>query len=391
MAAQDKQPFRVLTLDGGGMRGMYQAAYLHTFAHRIIGARQGEAPDHGSTRIDIGKCFDLIAGTSTGSIVAAALALHVPMDKVMQLYRDYGKKIFPHQWMRANSLLQYIPRAFGLGLSSGDQSLREALTEAFGKITLGENYHHRKIAMVVPSVDLNRNKPVVFKTPHLSRLNDRDGQRTFVDICRASTAAPILRSIAKLSEAKYGLGNELEKSEIFAYYTDGGLWANNPALLALCEAREILAERKQQERPIHLFMLGALSIQGGEELGSKSNLNRSAIGWQVGIKALGASLDAQSYGYDYMASKLAKLLSKDNFAHRLESQCPPKGLIQYLLNMDDAREKVLAALCRQAIADVDLGWSKSETPENPMHHFRQALDADHSSLPSPGCTWDPPP
>ena len=373
MTNHDKPPFRVLTLDGGGMRGMYQAAYLHTFAQRITHSAQKDFPEQASPTIDIGKCFDLIAGTSTGSIVAAALALHIPMDSVMQFYLDCGAKIFPHQWMRANGLFQYIPRAFGYGLSSGDRSLMEALTEAFGKTTLGENYHVRKIALVVPSVDLNRNKPVVFKTPHLQRLNNRDGQRTFVDVCRASTAAPILRSIAKLPEASYGLGSELDKREIFAYYSDGGLWANNPALCALCEAREILADRKEEDRPIHLFMLGALSIQGGEELGSQSNLHRSAIGWHVGIKALGVSLDAQSAGHDYLAGRIAKLLNGSNIALRLDSQCPPKGLIQYLLNMDDARKEVLDALCRQAISDVDLGWSRSDNPTNPMYQFRQAL------------------
>ena len=120
-------------------------------------------------------------------------------------------------------------------------------------------------------------------------------------------------------------------------------------------------------------MLGALSTQGGEELGSQSNLHRSAIGWHVGIKALGVSLDAQSAGHDYLAGKIAKLLNGSNIAHRLDSQCPPKGLIQYLLNMDDARKEVLDALCRQAISDVDLGWSRSDNPTNPMYQFRQAL------------------
>ena len=74
MTNHDKPPFRVLTLDGGGMRGMYQAAYLHTFAQRITHSAQKDFPEQASPTIDIGKCFDLIAGTSTGSIVAAALA-----------------------------------------------------------------------------------------------------------------------------------------------------------------------------------------------------------------------------------------------------------------------------------------------------------------------------
>jgi signal recognition particle GTPase len=81
----------------------------------------------------------------------------------------------------------------------------------------------------------------------------------------------------------------------------------------------------------------------------------------------------QGAGKTTLAGKLAKLLNESNIALRLDSQCPPKGLIQYLLNMDDARKEVLDALCRQAISDVDLGWSRSDNPTNPMYQFRQAL------------------
>jgi hypothetical protein len=370
MTEQEPTPFRVLALDGGGMRGIYQATYLQTFASRLEGIT-------GHGHIDIGKSFDLIAGTSTGAIVAAALANRVPMEDVIKLYKQHGKRIFALQGLRAHPLFQYLPRGLGCGLSAGERALTKALTAVFNNKTLDDLYHERGIALVVPTFDLNRNLPVVFKTHHLKRLNNRDGRRTLVDVCRASSAAPILRSIAKLPEYSDNTGEA-----VYSYYADGGLWANNPGLIALCEATEILkeSEREQPEyghgnkrRPIHLFMLGSLSMQGGEEIGVQSNLHRSAIGWIMGIKALGASLDAQSFGYDYLASKLARFINAENFAYRMESKCPPLGLIKYLSNMDDARDEVLSALCRQAISDVDMGWSKSEEPNHPMHHFRAAL------------------
>ena len=66
--ARIKQPwpkgriFRILSIDGGGIRGVFPAAYLAELEHRFLGGRS------------IGSCFDMVAGTSTGGIIALALA-----------------------------------------------------------------------------------------------------------------------------------------------------------------------------------------------------------------------------------------------------------------------------------------------------------------------------
>lgn len=349
------KPFRVLCLDGGGMRGVYQAAYLNLFASRVTG-------QDGPT-LDVGRCFDLIVGTSTGAIVACALARGTPLKQVEELYERHGPNIFPYQALRSWTPTGYVIRTFGCGSRRGETALREALEGALGSTTFLDVLEKRGIRLGVTAVDMARHASIVFKTRHLPRLNGRDDQRTLVDACMASSAAPILRALAELTEPVGG-------SKVV--YTDGGLWANNPGAIGAIEANEILAAGDETARPVHLFMLGSLPVQGGEELSAKSRY-RGAIGWRGGLRVIEASLNAQAVGYDYLSGKIASLRGAGNFAYRLPAQCPSEKLLEYLKNMDDARPVVLNALRRQAASDVDNAWAASHEPDSKLAAFRSAL------------------
>jgi uncharacterized protein len=82
-APAEGQTFRILSLDGGGIRGVFPAAFL---------ARLEEHLQH-----PIGHYFDLIAGTSTGGIIAIGLGLGLPAADILKLYVDQGPAIFDQE------------------------------------------------------------------------------------------------------------------------------------------------------------------------------------------------------------------------------------------------------------------------------------------------------
>jgi patatin-like phospholipase/acyl hydrolase len=95
-------PKRILSLDGGGIRGILTLEYLGVI-ESMLRKRSG--------RDDFRLCdyFDLIGGTSTGSIIAAGLACGILVDRLKQLYRDLGKTVFVSKIYRKGILAPKFP------------------------------------------------------------------------------------------------------------------------------------------------------------------------------------------------------------------------------------------------------------------------------------------
>jgi patatin-like phospholipase/acyl hydrolase len=87
MISSEFPPLRVLSLDGGGMRGTYTATYLDRVAASFA-SRQGVAA------LDIGAAFDLIVGTSTGGIIACALAAGIPLAEIVKTTESMARPFF---------------------------------------------------------------------------------------------------------------------------------------------------------------------------------------------------------------------------------------------------------------------------------------------------------
>lgn len=333
-------PFRVLSLDGGGMRGTYTATYLDQVAATFARRRGVES-------LDIGAAFDLIVGTSTGGIIACALAAGVPLAEVVDLYRRHGGAIFrrplPEKLPGVAVDIYQRPTA----LAEGEAALRAALQAVLGSTTVGEIYERRGIALAITTVEMSQHRAWVFKTPHFAATNHRDDAYTLVDVCLATTAAPIFRSMAAVDHADGGC---TEKG--YNVFVDGGLWSNNPVLVGLIEAIDVAAPGQA----IEIFCLGTCPVPAGEQI-ARENVHRGLTGWKFGGDATSLAIDAQQFAYDHMAKKLAKHLGRRCEVLRFPSDKVPAALIPYL-GLDDTRPEAIAALINQARTDADMTNSK---------------------------------
>lgn len=335
----EQQPFRVLSLDGGGMRGTYTATYLDRLASTFAKRR-------GVAELDIGAAFDLVVGTSTGGIIACALAKGVHLAEVVSLYREHGSQIFtrsmPTGMLNAVGDLAARPAA----LAKGTNVLRRALEDRLGSTTLGDIYVARGIGLAIPVVEMSQHRAWVFKTPHLKRItNHRDDDYSLVDVCLATSAAPLYRSMAAVDHPENGAGG-------FNVFVDGGLWANNPVLVGLVDALDMTVPGQE----IQIFCLGTCPLPAGEQI-PKSAVHRGLPEWKFGGEAASLAVDAQQFAYDHVAKKLAGHIDRTCAIIRFPSEKVPAALIPYL-GLDETRPQAIAALINQARTDADMTNSK---------------------------------
>jgi patatin-like phospholipase/acyl hydrolase len=212
----------VLSVDGGGIRGVIPAMLLADLEER--------------TGKPTAELFDLIAGTSTGGIIA--LALTVPgadggprwtANDLVDLYLTEGPRIFHHS----------IGHMFESGLGLLDEKYDAAPLEQALKDYLGEMRVSEAVTdVMVASYDLEHRKPFFFKTDRAKLKPEHDWLMR--EAARATSAAPTYFEPEKLTA----------DGEVFAL-CDGGVFANNPAMSAYAEAR-----RRHPRAQIRLVSLG---------------------------------------------------------------------------------------------------------------------------------------
>ena len=236
-----RREFRILALSGGGFLGLYTAAVLAG-----LEARAG-AP--------LGRRFDLVAGTSVGGILAAALALEVPMSAVVELFGRHGAEVFSNRARPRFALTRLVDMGRSvLGPKYTGAALRKALAEHFGERCFADALH----PVLLPAVNVTAGRTKVFKTAHVPASAGDEGVR-LLDATMATCAAPAYFPAVRI-------GGEL--------YADGGLFAVAPDQVALHEAEHFMGVD-----PARVRMLSVGTATMGYRPAGGVDADAGAVGW----------------------------------------------------------------------------------------------------------------
>ncbi len=218
------QTFSILALDGGGIRGLVTAIMLDRLEKKL--------KQYDSNK-PLKDYFDLIAGTSTGSLIACGIGYGLNASQIKELYIDRGEVIFKQSErfiFRISRL--FNPISYSRPMFDGT-GLEEVLQQELGKMELFQNLEKPTL---VTSYDTYNRTPVIFNNTQSSCSTIKTWE-----VCRASSSAPIAFPGYLLTDPIFLDEEEKKGKKIpidsegkkYLPLIDGGVVANNPALFAI--------------------------------------------------------------------------------------------------------------------------------------------------------------
>ena len=258
---------RILSIDGGGILGAFPVAVLAELEQKL------EQP--------IVSYFDLIAGTSTGGILAIGLNMGLSASELLDFYEKRSHEIFDQNNGKFGSAIIRCFRGLHwiFGSKYRSDALRNVLKDALGNKKIG----NAKTRMIIPAWNPMTQGVYIYKTAHHKNYKS-DHKSLALDAALATSAAPT-----------YFTSHITQQD---ASLLDGGIWANNPIAIATVEAIAVLGWPRESLRILSLGCLNeAYSIPKRAGLGN------------LGSKIITLTMDGQSRG----AMGIARLLTGHKF------------------------------------------------------------------------------
>ncbi|CAO2815028.1 unnamed protein product [Amaranthus hypochondriacus] len=351
----------VLSIDGGGVRGLIPATIL-SFLEAQLQKLDGEDAR-------IADYFDVIAGTSTGGLVTAMLAApdvstNRPLfaaNEIKQFYLDHCPNIFPQGdksfLNQARNMMKLIE-----GPKYDGKYLHELIKDKLGNTKL----HQTLTNIVVPTFDIKNMQPTIFSSYEIKRSPSLDALLS--DICIGTSAAPTFLP-AHYFTTKDSNGEEREFNLI-----DGGVAANNPALAAINEVSNEIYSGSPDFYPIkpsdyHKYVV--LSIgSGAPKCGDKYCAENAAkwgmLGWVSNAKScplMEVFMQASADMVDFHLHTVFKALHCQNNYIRIQADeltgdasSIDIATVENLENLVKIGENLL----KQRVANVNLATGASE-------------------------------
>lgn len=258
-----QNPKLVLAIDGGGIRGILPLKIL-AYIEDQLGR-------------PISEVFDVIAGTSTGAIIATLLTLPMPhtAENALNIYKVFGKQIFRSSWLQ-KKIIHWV-----YGTRYSDRNLLLLLESICGQTTLGE----LKSIVAFPAYDIANMKRVTYEN-----LHDTHRSMRVSDVIRSCVAAPTYFSPLSVnfqrSIPRYNVSN-LQKNSTTSALVDGGVFANNAANFAYNFVKRSSIVNHESE--IFLLSLGT----GTRYYDRQRNQPSCSLGWCSRIPDLFLTSESQ--------------------------------------------------------------------------------------------------
>ena len=256
----EDRDFRILSIDGGGMRGLFPASFLAGLEDRYLDG------------LSVADYFDLIVGTSTGGIIALGLGAGLSASDMRDLYVQRGKDIFPPR-RGLNKVFHSIGRVVLHGYDS--EALERVLREFLGDTLLGES----GVRLCIPSFEGEHSEVFVFKTPHHQDFK-LDWREEMVKVALSTSAAPTY--FRPLDDGGYR-------------FVDGGIWANNPVMIGLTEALTSFSAPRER---IRILSLGCGSAP--KQVGRLKTMLGGKVFWSDVIYAAMRLQSMSALGHAYL-------------------------------------------------------------------------------------------
>jgi predicted acylesterase/phospholipase RssA len=285
--------FRILSVDGGGIKGLFPATILAELERRYLKGRS------------IASYFDLVAGTSTGGILALGLGAGLTAAALADLYAERGAEIFAEP---AESLIGRLQswwrnKRHYLHYHYERDALQKLLSDTLDEKLFGDSI----LRLCIPAFEGKHSEVFVFKTPHHPDYKF-DRFEPMIKVALATSAAPTY--FRPLEHNGYTL-------------VDGGVWANNPTMLAVIEALICFDIDRSQ---IDLLSLGC-----GDDPYVISDAKMDAGGKFAWSDVIFAAMRLQSLS----AINQARLLLGPPSVHRVDPPPNPRPIL-----LDDFRRSL---------------------------------------------------